>query len=217
MSTQNLLILAADHPSKVLQALRQSSSLASLQDENGYSLLHAAASYNHLEFLRSLVKEFNANVNIKDEDGETPLFVVETLECAQLLVEELRADITIKNSDGKTALEKISEEADFPNVVTYLRAKELESDGMTSQAAEILDKASRGCLPPPPEGITIDIGTMSPECAGDVMDLDFKRRIEALASRADFEAESGQDTLRELVKDALRSQEVDRNTRQRMI
>lgn len=202
MESPNVLLLAADDPSRLLQVLQESPSLASSQDENGYSLLHAAASYNHLDLLRTLVTKYNLDVNMKDEDGETAIFVVETVDCARLLIEELHADTTIRGIDGKTALEKFIEENEFPEVAVYLRTKELEGQDEQKESREVSDQVL--ATPPSlPEGFCVNVGTMVPEDAGEVVDLELKRKIEDLASRPDFEAESGQNALREIVKDAL--------------
>lgn len=120
----NPFLLAADNSPALLPLLRENPSLASEQDSHGYSLVHAAASYNHLDLLRTLIREFNVDVNLRDEDDETALFVVETVEAARALVEELGADITIKGSEGYTAFQKIVEEGDFPEVAEYLKTKE---------------------------------------------------------------------------------------------
>lgn len=62
--------------------------------------MHAAASYAHLELLDYLLSQ-GGNVNITDDDGDTPLFTCETIEAAQWLVEH-GADATHKNEEGLT-------------------------------------------------------------------------------------------------------------------
>jgi hypothetical protein len=218
----NPLLLAADNPEELLDALRADPSLATIQDEHGYSLMHACASYNHLNILRTLVNEFNVNVDVKgkssfylqplvltlpaDEDGETALFVAETMDCAKVLVEELYADITIRGEDDKTAGEKIAEEGDFPEVAVYLRMKELESSGQVNGIdAPTVDGDGLHAPPPLPHGVTINMGTMDPEDGdGEVVDSEFRRRIEELAQRDDFQGEEGQASLRNLITDAIR-------------
>lgn len=64
--------------------------------------IHAAASYNHIPLLRSLVRTHGGNANVTDLDGDTPLFVVETVETARCLVEELGADVNWRNESGLT-------------------------------------------------------------------------------------------------------------------
>lgn len=210
----NVFLLAADNPPELLPHLRANPSLASSQDEHGYSLMHAAASYNHLDVLRALANEFHVNVNLKDEDGETALFVAETVDCARVLVEELHADISLVNDEGKTAREKFAEENDFPEVAVYLRMKELESQVNGASAEPTLN----GIHPPPllPEGVRVEIGTMAEDEAGEVVDPEFRRRIEELAAREDFQGEEGQRALRELITEAVRGEVgQEREVRQR--
>ncbi|EHL01245.1 putative Ankyrin repeat-containing protein P1E11.10 [Glarea lozoyensis 74030] len=190
-SQPNQFLLAADNSPTLLPLLRSDPTLASSQDEHGYSLLHAAASYNHIDLLRTLVNEFHVDVNLKDEDGETALFVVETVECAKTLVEELHASISLRGDDGTTALEKITEEGDFPEVATHDAS--VASESTSNQPLAI------------PEGVQINIGTLAPDEIGDeVVDQEFKRRIEELAAREDFQGEVGQAQLRELITEAIR-------------
>ncbi|KAL7628464.1 hypothetical protein AAE478_002667 [Parahypoxylon ruwenzoriense] len=217
--TTNPFLLAADNSPALLPLLRDNPALASQQDDYGYSLVHAAASYNHLELLRALIHEFNVDVNLRDEDEETALFVVETVEAARLLVEELGADIEIKGSEGYTAYQKIAEEGDFPQVAEYLKSRE-EADHARSllNGTNGRDIASDNtAVPPPPAGVNISLGTIQPaEVAELEVDPEFRRSIEQLAERDDFGSEAGQAELRRLVHDALAEQSLaDRNVRSR--
>ncbi|KAG9232068.1 putative ankyrin repeat-containing protein P1E11.10 [Amylocarpus encephaloides] len=200
----NHFLLAADNSPELLPLLRLNPTLASSQDDHGYSLLHAAASYDHLDLLRALVNELHVDVDLKDEDGETALFVAETVECAKTLVEELHANIAIRGDEGKTPREKIAEEDAFPPVAVYLRVKELETGTLEVNGVKE-DSTTNGTQPPPPvpEGLQVDVGTMATEEAGEVVDPEFRRRIEELAAREDFQGEDGQRQLRELVTEAI--------------
>jgi ankyrin repeat protein len=215
LTQPNPFLLAADNPSQLLALLRENPAIASSQDEHGYSLMHAAASYNHLDLLRALVNELHVNVDLKDEDGETAIFVAETTECAKVLVEELHANITVRGIEGQTPREKIAEEGDFPEVAVYLRMKELEA-GLT-EVNGVREPTTNGTHPPPlPEGVQVNLGAMAPEEAGEVADPEFRRRIEELASREDFQGEEGQRELRVLIEEALRGEVgQDRNVRSR--
>lgn len=226
MSIQNIFILAADNSPSLLPLLRSNTALASSQDEHGYSILHAAASYNHINLLRTLLNEYHVDVNMKDEDGETPLFVVETVEAAQILVQS-GADLTIKNDEGVTAEEKILGEGDFVAVADYLRNAQLQQ--MPAPNGERADSTlpSQGLFnhdvhsPPLPPNIRVGLGTVSEENVidGAEVDPEFRQRIEELAARGDFQQEEGQRQLRELVTDAVRGvaeKETDRITRQRL-
>jgi hypothetical protein len=181
-----LLNLIDTRPQAILSSLEQHPQLAQARDAHGYSLVHAAASYAQLGVLRELVQKHSANVNIVDEDGETALFAAEKADVARCLVEELGADTSIQNEDGKTAEEKIGEE---------------EGDAPVSAAGE--ETAGVHPLQPLPNGVNIEMGTMSEEAAGDAPDPELRRRIEELAARPDYESDEVQAQLRELVQDVI--------------
>lgn len=79
---------------------------------------------------------------MQDNEGDTPLHMVELVQIAQAMIEELGADPSIRNHDGLTAAEKIREEADFDEVAEYLegvtpgihRSEELEGSGTLAYA-----------------------------------------------------------------------------------
>ena len=204
MAQKNPFLLAANNSPQLLELLRSDASLASSQDAHGYSLMHAAASYNHLDLLRTLANEFKVDPDLTDEDGETALFVVETVEAAKCLVEELHADATITNVDGVMAEKKIREEGEYPVIADYLRVK----DDVQVRGAEA-DSASNTNRPPAlPPGVKVDVRTADATEASETetaeVDPEFRKRIEELAAREDFSADSAQSELRDLIKDAVR-------------
>lgn len=212
-----LLNLIDTRPEAILASLAQHPQLASARDAHGYSLVHAAASYNQLPVLRDLVRKYSANVDILDEDGESPLFACEKAEVAQCLVEELGADMSIRNEDGNTAEEKIGEEeGEAHEVFQYLKSK--RTGGRRLSAGEV---ETRDVHPPPPlpDGLNIEMSTISEEAAGDAPDPEIRRRIEELAARPDYESEEVQRQLRELVQDVvigIGGEEDGRNVRRRV-
>ncbi|MCJ1479466.1 hypothetical protein MMC13_008152 [Lambiella insularis] len=218
MAQNNVFLLAAENSPKLLPLLRTQPELASSQDEHGYSLMHAAASYNHLDLLRTLANELHVDVNVADEDGETSLFVVETVDAAQVLLEELKVDASITNADGTTAEEKIRTEGDYPTIADYLfesrTRKPLEAETSRASDSEALH------MPRLPPNVTINVNSVeSPANGGDQSpDPEFRRRIEELASRGDFDGELGQQELKTLVMDAVRGVGSDdgRETRRRL-
>lgn len=225
----NLLIQVPDNPAAVLTNLGLYSHLANAQDHNGYSLLHAGASYRYLDLMRTLVKEYNVDPNIADNDHETPLFYAESISVARCLVEELGADPNWRNSDGQTADEKMEAEGDEEDelVLTaeYLysqrRRKDNSNNDTSSNAAEpSADQSSDATdvhAPPPlPKDIQINFSTMQdpPLVEDESPDPEFRRRIEELASRDDFKSDAGQAELRNLVKDAVKGVASDQHDAQ---
>jgi hypothetical protein len=186
------------------------------QDNSGYSLLHALTSYNHLDLLRTVVREFNVSPNLQDEDDETAVFVAETVEAAQVLVEELGADPTLKNKEGQTAEEKIREEGDFVVVSDYLRETRLRTNGGTVEDTH--DSNAATTHPPPlPDGVKVNVGTMSEADVPAEVDEDLRRRIQELAQSEHFQEQEGQEELRRLIQDAVRDVgSQDSNSRRRV-
>ncbi|PKY07319.1 hypothetical protein P168DRAFT_324748 [Aspergillus campestris IBT 28561] len=206
MSAPNPYVLAADNPSAVLELLRSNPSIASNQDDHGYSLLHAAASYGHIDLLRALVKEFHADVNLLDEDGETCLFVTENVNIAKCLVEELGVDYNRRNDEGLTAQETIGADDSFPEVAAYL-AQVMGIPTPPTQPADALNPPA-----PLPPNVQMNLGTVSEQEANagtDEVDPEFKRRIDELAAREDFHSEATQNELRQLVADALTGSNIE--------
>ena len=218
MTTPNVFTLAADDSPQLLPLLRANASLACSQDSHGYSLPHAAASYNHLDLLRALIQEFHVDVNITDEDGETPLFVVESVEAAQCLLEELKGDPTIKNAEGLTAEEKIRAEGDNVTIADFLAESRVRKSSLSDELPQ--DSHTNGHLPPLPPNVKMNLGSLEDEQSlGDISEADpeFKRRIEELAASDDFQGAEGQKQLRELIADAIKGGgNEERDVRQRL-
>ena len=213
-----LLSLTADHPSKVLTHLQSHPSLASHQDTHGYSLLHAAASYNHLELLKALVQTYHVDVNLRDEDGDTCLFVAESLEVVRCLVEELGVDVGQTNEEGVTALERMREEEVDEGILKYLEGRDGADSGQsgngeeTNAAAGLAPSEGEGeeirHPPPLPPNMTMNFGTMEEQPAvaeGEdwAPDPEFRRRIDELAASDRFNSEEGQQELRDIITDAV--------------
>lgn len=85
---------------------------------------HAAASYAHIDLLSYLLS-IGGDPNLTDDDGETPLYVVETIEVAKFLIDN-GTDPKWKNQEGLTAAELLDE--DHPDVAAFLR-------GLTGEVA----------------------------------------------------------------------------------
>eukprot|EP00980_Cylindrotheca_fusiformis_P028218 scaffold22586_cov138-Cylindrotheca_fusiformis.AAC.38 len=95
---------------------------ATAADENGYTLLHAAASYNQMEILQFLLSN-NINVNAADNDGDTALHYAGNLATAQFLVQVAKVNPAQVNAQGKTALQAKEEE-----IHEMMQDEEIEDD-----------------------------------------------------------------------------------------
>lgn len=116
----NIWIAAADNNlQKVESYLASGNFTANSKDQNGYTPVHAAAEYGHLDLIQRLIEK-GADLNIQDNDGDTPLHACEQPRVAEFLV-RLGADLSTKNHDGLTPLQKAEEDADFPELIAYLR------------------------------------------------------------------------------------------------
>lgn len=104
-------------------------------DENGYSAIHAAASYNHVAVLDTLIQR-GGNPNLEDFDGDTPLYVAETRDMVAHLVRH-GAHVAHRNKEGKTALEHHIEEDEFPDVVAALQTLTPSTDLGTAGVASV--------------------------------------------------------------------------------
>lgn len=207
-----LLNLVPDSPDVVLSHLQQHPELASKQDRHGYSLLHAATSYEQLELMKSLIETYGVDPNLTDEDGETCLFNSESVDFAKELI-KLGVNVDAKNNDGQTAADRLDDEDEQPLVAAYLRDLMQNTDRSNLPTANVMT-ASRTTLvngnadsshppPPLPRGVEVTVGTMSSDEVGDEPDPEFRRRIEELAARPDFQGTESQQELRDLVSDAI--------------
>ncbi|KAK9322963.1 hypothetical protein V1517DRAFT_321849 [Lipomyces orientalis] len=195
----NLWIAASDNNIPVVRALLATQThTPNDRDPHGYTPLHAAASYSHIDLLRYLVSE-GGDVNITDEDSETPLFVVETVEAAKVLVEELGADWTHKNSEGYTAREKFEKEIEedgetLEGVVEYLRGLEIGAF-----AAKGLEDELRDAFP---EGTSVRLAFESVSEDLDNEQIEERRKkIEEL-----LQSDNPEEGIRHLVEEAVRLQ-----------
>lgn len=118
----NIWVAAADNEiSTVTEYLASGAFAADSKDPNGYTPLHAAASYGHRELLKLLVQK-GGDINVQDNEGDTPLHHTEDVETATLMVEELGANPKLKNAEGQTAADFVEEEDEFPELARYLRS-----------------------------------------------------------------------------------------------
>ncbi|KAI0070414.1 ankyrin [Panus rudis PR-1116 ss-1] len=97
-------------------------------DENTYTPMHAAASYGHIHVLEYLISK-GGNVNITDNDDDTPLYVVEDIETAKFLIDR-GAVVDRQNADGVSPAAYLAE--DFPEVAAYVESRSTSNTSTTS-------------------------------------------------------------------------------------
>lgn len=187
----NIWVAAADNQIEVVENYLNSSEFtANAKDPNGYTPIHAAASYGHIDLLKLLMSK-GGDINVQDNEGDTPLHHVEDINTAKFLVEELKADFKIKNEEGQTAAEYIEEEEEYPELAQYLRS--LLHDKPETSDGSVLEG-----LPVPG---TVDghaIRYTMEEDAGD-MDPERRQKLEEIAN-----SENPEEALRELITSAVR-------------
>ena len=116
------------------------SSLAALNlpitaaDENGYTLVHAAASYNQLQILQYLSSQ-GANFHATDNDGDTALHHAGAVQAAQFLIEHGQANANQPNSQGKSALQAKQEELE-----EMMQDEDVEDDDEDLEALKVVVK-----------------------------------------------------------------------------
>jgi ankyrin repeat protein len=69
-----------------------------IPDPNSYTPMHASASYAHTDILEYLIS-VGGDINLRDDDGDTPLYVVESLEMARWMIER-GAQWGVVNEEG---------------------------------------------------------------------------------------------------------------------
>lgn len=192
----NIWVAAADDQRAVVeQHISSGSFTPNSKDPNGYTPMHAAASYGHIDLLKYLVSK-GGDINITDAEGDTPLHHVEDVTTARFVVEELKANYKVKNADGLTAAEYIEEEDDFPDVAAYLRslAHDKPEDGVTEANEFVTSLPAPGTV----DGHQIRY-TMEENAQDDSPELAERRKKIA----AILDGENPEEALRELVQNAV--------------
>lgn len=118
---------------RVTELIENESVSPNAKDHNTYTPIHAAASYGHIHILEYLISK-GGDTNIKDDDDETPLFVVESTAVARWLIEH-GADATCVNKDGHTAAQYLAEE--FPEVAIYLQSLDPSAPSITTTTEQL--------------------------------------------------------------------------------
>ncbi|KAG9011094.1 hypothetical protein FRB94_009237 [Tulasnella sp. JGI-2019a] len=180
---KNIWVAAGDGDLERVKELIEEEGLSpNVPDPNTYTPMHAAASYAHIGMIDYLISR-GGDVNVTDDDGETPLFVVESIATARHLVEN-GATPDHRNHEGLTPAENLDE--DFPEVATYLR-------GLTSQSEVPLPMAS---LPPAPSQFLAERTT-------EHLSSELVTQVQEIMERSERDGTDPDEELRRVVGDTL--------------
>mmetsp|Transcript_4127 Transcript_4127/g.4833 ORF Transcript_4127/g.4833 Transcript_4127/m.4833 type:complete len:153 (-) Transcript_4127:714-1172(-) len=117
---RNIWIAASDgNISEVQQFLEANPNLLNAGDENGYTPMHAAASYNHQELIQMLLSA-GASLDVRDTDGDTLLHHCDEPRSAEYLL-SLGCNPATTNNEGKDAPTAHLENEDEA-MITFWRA-----------------------------------------------------------------------------------------------
>ncbi|XBW38101.1 hypothetical protein QEN19_003692 [Hanseniaspora menglaensis] len=130
----NIWIAASDNKIDLVENYINSGNFTAVSaDPNGYTPIHAAASYGHKDLLQKLIKLYNGDINIKDSDGDTPLHHVEDYNTCRFIIEELSGNYQVKNNDGLMPVEVLLQNGEDNDkeslkMLTYLQNLSYEND-----------------------------------------------------------------------------------------
>ncbi|KAF9476683.1 ankyrin [Pholiota conissans] len=174
---KNLWVAAGDGD---LDRVRVSLS-PNMPDPNTYTPMHAAASYGHVHILQYLISR-GGDVNITDEDGDTPLYTVENLETARFLVQH-GAVVARQNSEGVSPIDHLTE--DFPHIAMYLRSA--------------VDSSARTASPAPAPAAAQPPSQHSQNAATEELTSALMQSVQEIMQRAEAEGRDPEEELRQAV------------------
>lgn len=177
----NIWVAAGDGDLSRVQELVETTSVSpNAADQFSYTPMHAAASYGHLDVLRYLLSH-GGDINITDDDGDTPLYTVEDSSTARFLVEH-GATLDHRNNDGLSPVEHLSK--DFPGVAAFL--------------SSILPDVSPPARMPPPHPCEYDQHVASEQLTSQLL-----ASVHDVMQNAEVEGKEPDDDLRQVVTRAV--------------
>ncbi|KAH9031074.1 ankyrin [Lactarius hengduanensis] len=182
----NIWVAAGDGDlGRVRELIEHQSTSPNVPDPFTYTPMHAAASYGHLDVLTYLISR-GGDVNVTDEDGETPLYTVENIETAQFLVDH-GADPALRNNEGLTPADFLRE--DFPRVAAYL-------DSLTTSLATDT---------PDENYLMVQPSQHSQEAASEHLTSSLMNQLRDIAQKGEEvgDGSHGEEELRRVVRDAV--------------
>ncbi|PPR05750.1 hypothetical protein CVT24_006689, partial [Panaeolus cyanescens] len=158
---------------------------------------HAAASYGHIHVLEYLISR-GGDVNITDEDGDTPLYSVENIQTARYLIEH-GAVVDRQNIEGISPIDHLAEE--FPQVADYLRSS-LTTSVTTSPPSASDQSATRPAQLPSAQP-TLSPSQHSQNVASELLTSALMSQVDQIMHRAEAEGRDPEEELRQVVGRAV--------------
>ncbi|KAI0783579.1 ankyrin repeat-containing domain protein [Abortiporus biennis] len=186
---KNIWVAAGDGDlERVRELIEHHSYGPNVPDENTYTPMHAAASYGQLHILEYLISK-DGDVNITDEDGDTPLYAVENIETARFLVEH-GAVVNRINAEGISPVTALEE--DFLEVSHYLQSV-LSSAASNAPPSSLTTSPSTPPLP----------SQHAQNQASEILTTNLIEQAQDIMRRAEVEGRDPEEELREVVGRAV--------------
>lgn len=228
MTSMNIWIAASDNNLEyVKQVIESGKHTANDKDANGYTPLHAAASYGYIDLLNYLLNEGKGDVNITDNEGDSLLHVVEDVATAKLLVEKYNANWKHKNDEGLTPLGKMEEDEEFPELIAYYRSligssvipdknNNTEGQSTTVDAVSVLDELYKN----PNVKFSFEnedaVTGDSSSSLAPLIDADQRKEIETIINGENAEEEL-QKYMQKIIEKSIRSGRSEQDSNERSI
>ena len=189
MADKNIWLASSDGDLNQVKFLVENSGVnVNSYDDNSYTPMHASISWNQYDVLNYLISK-GGNIDIVDDDGESPLFVVETLEMARYIVENLNANPNLRNKEGKTVSISYNIQVNFTNVVQALE-NFIENDEHHEIQQYLLTVSDKPAIQQNDNGLELEESELS-------------KRIESVMIEAEQQGVDPDTRLREVIGEAV--------------
>lgn len=194
----NIWIAASDNNIKVVEDYLNSGKFTpNSKDPNGYTPVHAAAAYGYIDLLKLLMAK-GGDINIQDNDGDTPLHHCEDVNMAKVLIEEFKCDWNLQNHEGQSPLQYKEEDDELPELVSYLKAVKYGNSEPVDSSSLPVDPQVLGSLPSPGNVDGREINYSLQTENEQEVDQERRKQIEAI-----MQGEDSEEKLREYVSNIV--------------